>query len=654
MTHPNFWFNRLASWLWPSSQGDLPEDVYADMVENLYSFRKPILNGAITFCALAFAISYFDRLPWIAVATGAMSIPVIAFRDLNMRSFLSIDSRQRRRFASIFESRWMVLAFCYTGTMTVVFTTVMLVGTVDAKFTIFSVSLGNLIMSSARTGMVRSYVRIQAFLLASPVVIGLLFMDGVYSKIMIGLVFLFVSGTLEVVTRLRTETVAARTSFYREQQVARYDALTGLVTRSYFSELLEERLNTDVSVAVLYMDLDRFKAVNDTQGHAAGDQLLVMIAARLRATCAHQSTVVARFGGDEFVIMTSGDYMALAREIVALFADSFPLDSGDAHVGCSIGINTTAMSRDPNDLVRYADIALYEAKAVRGSAICVFDNTMEQKLNEQTNVERRLRLALERDEITPFYQPIVDVNTGELVSAEALARWHDSELGSVSPDVFIRIAESVGLIEQLGEQMLMRACMDATKWGRKISVAVNVSPVQLKNPQRLKAAVLRALVLSGLPGRRLELEITESAMVENFDEVQQTIRDITAMDVRVALDDFGTGYSSLCYLEKIPFSKVKIDRNLMIAATRNEAQEIVIRMVSQLARKLDSDVVVEGIETVFQSQTMTALGVTHAQGYLFGRPSNDMSRFEVQGVVQDVEPLPDEHAVFLIEPAQAA
>jgi diguanylate cyclase (GGDEF)-like protein len=410
------------------------------------------------------------------------------------------------------------------------------------------------------------------------------------------------------------------------ERLARFDELTGLANRFELGKTLTEafaRPGDDAGFALHYIDLDNFKQVNDSLGHEAGDTVLIEAAKRLRSAT-EPSDVVARFGGDEFVVVQrdGGQAATLARRIVDSMAVPFDVLSREIHVTASIGIALAPQhGNSPSEMLRHADLALYKAKAAGRSTFVVFVSEMGRAVTERQDLELLLRRAIDQDAFQLHYQPIVDLATGDVLSFEALMRWSQPGLGPVAPSVFIPLAEETGLISRLGDWAIERACLDAMTWPAPISVAVNVSPVQFRDPDRLIARVRSALTLSKLAPERLYLEVTESLLIENQDSTLDAIHALRRLGVRFSLDDFGIGYSSLAYLSTYPFSQVKVDRSFAQSVTSNTSSEIIIEAVCGLSRRMGMNVVVEGIETAEQMEAVKRLGAERAQGFLFGRPT---------------------------------
>lgn len=409
--------------------------------------------------------------------------------------------------------------------------------------------------------------------------------------------------------------------------LAHHDALTGLPNRVMFNDRLTEALNAHqqgAGFALLCLDLDHFKEVNDALGHPMGDVLLKAVATRLRG-CVRDGDVVARLGGDEFAILQQGLKFpelaqTLAARIVQELGTPFDLDGNCAVIGASIGIavvNNDLSSADT--LLRSADLALYRAKAEGRGTFCFFEPGMNEKVQARRAIELDLRAALVRDELEVFYQPLFNLSAGHVGGFEALVRWRHPERGLVSPAQFIPVAEELGLIVPLGEWVMIQACREAVTWPDHIKVAVNLSPAQFRS-SGLSKSVQRALDESGLPARRLELEITESALLQDSEAVLATLHELRSIGIRIALDDFGTGYSSLGYLRSFPFDKLKIDQSFVREmGYRPDCQAIVISVLG-LAAELGMTTTAEGVETEEQLEQLREYGCTEAQGYLFDRP----------------------------------
>jgi diguanylate cyclase (GGDEF)-like protein len=411
--------------------------------------------------------------------------------------------------------------------------------------------------------------------------------------------------------------------------LARHDALTGLANRAEFNARLEEaskRLKrSGGAVTVMMIDLDEFKAVNDTLGHPAGDQLLVEVGRRLQVTI-RETDVLARLGGDEFAIIQEGESdqrgaaAALAMRIINAIIQPFDLNGNPASVGASIGIVLAPEHEsEPEGLLKRADLALYDAKANGRNDFRIFKPEMLEVANTQKSAESELRNAIAQEEFEIYYQPVVDAKTRLINGVEALVRWKHPTKGLVAPDKFIPLAESTGLIAPLGEWILQRACRDATSLPANVKVAINISAVQFKKGN-LFDVILRTLLETGLAADRLELEVTETALLENHEAHLTTIRQLKNLGISIALDDFGTGYSSVSYLTIFPFDKIKIDKSFTQGVFNRRDCRAIIASTLALAQGLGTMTTAEGVETEQQLEYMREAGVDLVQGYLFGRP----------------------------------
>lgn len=416
----------------------------------------------------------------------------------------------------------------------------------------------------------------------------------------------------------------------RIEQMARFDELTGLANRfefnTHLAEAFERLDRTGDGFALLYVDLDGFKQVNDSLGHDIGDRVLIETASRLRGAI-RTGDLLARFGGDEFVlILPSANHAVvttIAQRMIEAMARSFELDAKTVYVTASIGIAMApADGAAPADLLRHADTALYKAKAAGRNTLTFFNPAMADEMLDRHEIEVDLRRACEAGSLELFYQPIVDLKTQAVVSREALMRWRHPTRGMVAPGIFIPIAERSGLIAAMGDWAIREACREASSWSDGTGVSVNISPLQFREPRRIVETVKNALLVSGLASQRLTLEVTESLLIEDNKVTLAVIDELRGLGVKFALDDFGTGYSSLSYLSTYPFAQVKIDQSFSRDVHVNEASKAIIEAVCQLARRLSMTVVVEGIETDQQRIAVQLLGAQRAQGYLFGRPES--------------------------------
>jgi diguanylate cyclase (GGDEF)-like protein len=418
------------------------------------------------------------------------------------------------------------------------------------------------------------------------------------------------------------------------RHAAFHDSLTGLPNRLMFAELLKAEIESvkhlrDHLFSVLFLDLDRFKNINDSLGHTHGDLLLVAFAQRLER-CLRPTDTLARFGGDEFAILLSGikdasDPIRVAERIQQEQTVPFELDKNSAFTSTSIGIalSTTGYER-PEDILRDADTAMYRAKENGKARYEMFDQGMHARAVLRLRLESDLRQAIEQKEFCIYYQPIVAIETGRLAGFEALVRWNHPERGLVSPDEFIPVAEETGLIVPIGQWVLEQACMMLREWQqqspcfRLLSLSVNLSAKQMSQPD-LVDQVKRALEESKLNPHCLKLEITESVVMENAEAATTMFKQLRALGVQLSIDDFGTGYSSLSYLHRFPVNYLKIDRSFVSLMTETNDNAEIVRTIVTLARNLGLEVIAEGVETLEQLEQLKALGCEYAQGYLFSR-----------------------------------
>ena len=421
-----------------------------------------------------------------------------------------------------------------------------------------------------------------------------------------------------------TEAVRAES---RIRHMARHDALTNLPNRTFFRENLTEVLKgatLENPAAVLCLDLDDFKAVNDALGHPMGDALLFAVAGRLRE-CIRELDAVARLGGDEFAIVQVGSTQPtgatnLADRLIEELSQPYDLDGNQAVIGVSIGIAIAPENGNtPDDLLRNADMALYRAKSRGRGTHSLFDPAMHEELHERRKLEAGLRRALAQNEFELHYQPLVNLKEDSVTGFEALLRWRDPERGLVAPGEFIPIAEETGLIVPIGDWVIKRACADAASWPGNLTVAVNLSPVQFRS-RHLANVVFSALAVSHLPANRLELEITESVLLKNNETTLATLHRLHDFGVRISMDDFGTGYSSLSYLRSFPFDKIKIDQSFIRDLGSSDDSLAIVRAVTGLGVALGMTTTAEGVESATQLDCLRREGCTEVQGFLFSQP----------------------------------
>ncbi|MEG3597869.1 MAG: EAL domain-containing protein, partial [Pseudomonadota bacterium] len=414
----------------------------------------------------------------------------------------------------------------------------------------------------------------------------------------------------------------------RIAHIAMHDALTNLANRHQFTEALRNECNTlgdgGTPFALLMVDLDRFKPINDTLGHPIGDLVLQRIANRLRLA-ARDGDIVARIGGDEFAIIAFGlgnpdAATTVADRVVEILSRPMIIEGNVVEISGSVGVGMAPdHGSDPDALVQHADIALYSAKHGGKQTYRLFEPRLMEAIQRRRSLEASLRRASMRNEFRIVYQPVFSSAQGEITGAEALLRWTCPQHGEISPTEFIPIAEELGLVSRIGSDVLRRACKDAAGWPEHIDLAVNVSPVQLLDP-RLPQTVSQALADSGLAPERLELEITETALLNNDEAALRTLTHIRDQGVRISLDDFGTGYSSLSYLHRFPISRIKIDKSFVQKLPDDVGSASIVRAIAQLGSSLSMKITAEGIETDSQLSFIQEQGCDEVQGFLTGRP----------------------------------
>ena len=411
------------------------------------------------------------------------------------------------------------------------------------------------------------------------------------------------------------------------EHMAHHDALTDLANRVLLNERLEQALThfqNGQMVAVHHLDLDQFKAVNDTFGHLAGDKLLSIVADRLRGLVRETDTI-ARMGGDEFVIVQApiadpAEATTLAQQIIAWISEPYDIEDQKATVGTSIGIAVSPGDGDtPDKMLRHADLALYRAKSEGRSTFRFFEPAMNEQMQARRIMEQDLRKALLAGEFELYYQPVVNLESNEISGFEALIRWNHPDRGQVPPATFIPLAEEIGFIIPLGEWVIREACLAASRWPEHLNVAVNISAVQFRGSS-LMTVIVNALAASGLHPTRLEIEITESVLLRDREATLSMLHQLRSLGIRIAMDDFGTGYSSLTYLQSFPFDKIKIDRSFVKDITDNAGSLYIVRAVAALANGMGMAATAEGVETAEQLDKIAAVGCTEMQGYLFSKP----------------------------------
>lgn len=447
-----------------------------------------------------------------------------------------------------------------------------------------------------------------------------------------------VKGQKDHIRGVAADITSAKKAEERVAHLAHFDSLTDLPNRALFNQSLQRsiaRMKPAQQLAVLYLDLDHFKTINDTLGHGAGDLVLKAVANRLERNIGMED-FVARLGGDEFAISlrnveSEEEVHRTAQHLIAKLSEPVMVEGQPAATGVSIGIAlSSTCNDDAEELIKHADIALYHAKENGRGCASMFEKSMHEAVQDRRNIEMDLRAALRRNELELYYQPLVNIETSETIGYEALLRWHHGEKGLIMPDAFIPVAEDTGLIVQLGEWVVRSALYEVAKWPEHLSVAVNLSPAQMRSPN-LMPTIINALAATGVAPHRLELEITESVLMNDNQSNVELLHKIRSLGVRIALDDFGTGYSSLNYLRSFPFDKIKIDRCFVDEVDSREDCRAIIRAVTGLASSLGMVTTAEGVERSDQLSQLKEEGCVQVQGYLF---SQAMPAENVEGRVE--------------------
>lgn len=407
------------------------------------------------------------------------------------------------------------------------------------------------------------------------------------------------------------------------------DHTTGLANRRVLMSELEEAASAGRTHSLLLLDLDHFKKVNDLHGHVAGDELLRMVAQVLRKV-SPEGSCCARLGGDEFAVLIPSAISDADADLIAEFLTSevsqpLWISTAVLHVSASIGIVTFDQSMSAEDALRRADIAMYSAKRAGRNCYARFDESMEQLLSARSCVEQDIRSGIELGQFIPYFQPQIDLETSTLTGFEVLARWHSPERGIVEPEGFLEIAEASGLIGALSLSVMQQALHEARDWPAELKIAVNVSPVQFRD-RHLSERILKVLTETGFPAARLELEITETAILDDRELAMATVQSLKNVGISISLDDFGTGYASLSQLQALPFDRIKIDRAFVGSLMSNEQSEAIVKTIADLARALKLPVTAEGVESEATAALLQQMGCQDAQGWLYGRavPARDV------------------------------
>ena len=610
------------------------DEVRRSLVETLFASSTSLGIGAVAGAAVSSAIAFATDDPIIGVTaiaiglTGAFRMAYAVFFHRRQ----GLDEKESARSEVIYElGAWAFALLLGLLSMLVL----MRSDNALHHLLAVTVAIGYAAGISGRNAG-RPVIAIGQLALASmPLTIGLFLSSDPLRWVLGAVTLVFMIGMIDITLQTYSAVLKAMSATHEQrrlaarfERLARYDTMTGLENRGAFQERLQDELNQVLAsdsdqLAVLWVDLDKFKEINDSLGHPTGDKVLCQMARQLSSIVEGRGCV-ARFGGDEFVLLArdarQGFAEDLAREVMRALAVPMNIEGVSIQVTGSIGVALAPRDgRDAETLLQHADMALYHAKDGGRNDYCLFELPMEEEFLEVRRLEAALRTAIEREELEVHYQPIVDLKSGRITCCEALLRWSHPEFGNVSPSRFIPIAESTGLISPISHWVLGQACEAAASWPEDVTIAVNMSPALLKD-LHLPHMILSALYTSGLPARRLELEITESVLLEDNQQSNSLIKEFQKIGLKLSLDDFGTGYSSLSYLKKYRFHKIKIDTSFIADVTRSREARAIIHALVGLAAELDMEIVAEGIETETQLGYVTGAHCTAAQGFFLGRP----------------------------------
>ncbi|BBC72531.1 GGDEF-domain containing protein [Altererythrobacter sp. B11] len=613
--------------------GDRDDHVRLRLVQTLYTQPNTLSVGALAGCAAAVSVAAIMRTPLTSLLAGLLLI--VGLCRIGAASWLARSGA--RGDARRLELAYAAGAFAY-ALLSGVLAAVVLYMAPPAEVQVLAVAstlIFGVGMSACCAGRPRIAIG-QMLLSVMPVVLVAAAAGGIVLPTLAACLLLALWGmvaiTLSSYRTLKEQIAAAEASGRMAEnmrRLARTDVVTGLLNRAGLNHDLVELLMglpENRKLAMFWLDLDKFKEVNDTLGHPVGDRVLAEVAKRLRAQVP-QGSVLSRFGGDEFIVVADvadrRESERLAGAIADEIAQSLRLDGRRIDISTSMGVALLPDDApDIDTLMQGADLALYHAKVGGRNQVCFFDTSMTRAFVRKKEIEAELRAAIARDELSIFFQPIVDLDTGRIRSFEALVRWFHPEKGELRPDEFIPVAEETGVIITLGNWITAQAARACAQWPEDVTIAVNLSPVQLRAPGAA-LGILTALREAGLDPRRLELEVTESLFLDDNQHTARFIEELSAVGVRFALDDFGTGYSSLGYINKFPFCTIKVDRSFVSGPNVGRKSDAIIRAVAEMGNTLDMEIVAEGLETIDQVHAVRNAGCTLGQGYYFSRAVPD-------------------------------
>jgi diguanylate cyclase (GGDEF)-like protein len=610
------------------------DDIRRALVQSLYASPTSLTAGALTGFLISCIIATRANNQLITMTTFLVC-GISIFRAASAIYFRNRNAKGRIRGGVIYE----IGAWCYAASLGLL-TISTLLHCQDATVRMLAVSLtvGYAGGISGRNAGQLDVAAGQIFLALAPTAIGIWASGGIVN-ILIGFIVVLVGFGFAEISRTMNHVVLEALRGKQEksqlankfERLARFDSLTGVENRMAMQmrlrDLFENNSKSHDALAVLWLDLDRFKEVNDSLGHMVGDGLLCAVVEKLNSALDGRGHV-ARFGGDEFVIICPDIDRTTAQDIGADIVEYFqhPIEVGthSLAVTTSIGIAIAPQDgRDMDELMQHADLALYEAKQRGRNQAVGFTWSMKERFHRIHEIETGLRRAIENDELIVHYQPIFALETGQIAICEALLRWNHPTLGMVTPLEFIPIAESIGMIEPMTQWVINKACKAASEWPEDVRIAVNISPASMKSGE-LPGNVISALMMTGLAAKRLELEVTESIFLEDNGHTNQMLRDLQRIGLRLVLDDFGTGYSSLSYLRSYHFDGIKVDRSFMEGVAASREDQAIVKAVGLLADALDMETVAEGIETEDQLEYARRAGITNVQGYLMCRPQSEV------------------------------
>jgi diguanylate cyclase (GGDEF)-like protein len=600
------------------------DELYNYLVGSLFTSQSS-LNSA-NFMGTAIALTGFALTGnRVFLVLSAIALTFGIARTLLFHSFIrNKDKLKTRADGAYYESRFVLFSVLFTAAFGM--SCYELIQYPGAHAIANGAAVGYGMGVVARNAGRPSIVIIQVLLMIVPMIFGFAMLHNTYGDATALLLIGTIITTIAVTFSLHKNVIAVYNADKATRYLAMNDSLTGLMNRYTFGEELAHAI-TDAphkKFAILYLDLDRFKDINDTLGHTAGDAVIIEVARRLRAVT-RSGDLIARFGGDEFLVKIDRtdvtDINEIVKRIVTTLTLSQSVDGKVFAPSASIGVAFFPENGlVAGDIIKKADIALYEAKRAGGKTFRIFVPDMENDLHAHRTLRNEIELAVKRREFVLHYQPIYELGSRNIIAVEALLRWNHPTRGLLRPDAFIPVAEETRAIIEIGEQVIDAACTMAARLPEHIAVAINLSTIQFCEPERLVNAVRDSLQSTGLRPSRLHLEITESLLLANTASTRKTLEALTATGAKLSLDDFGTGYSSLSYILDFPFSKIKIDKKFTGSLMLNTASHAIIKAVAQLAADLSLEVVVEGIETPEQEIFVRTLGPTQGQGYLFSIP----------------------------------